>query len=143
MMRLRRLDLTRFGHFTDRSLDLGPVTPGGSDFHIIHGPNESGKTTLMEAWLRLLYGFPLREPYGFKHPLNTLQIGGQIEIDGTAIDLVRVKRTANSLLDRHGDPVPETILNASLGGISQEDYRKLFCLDDARSEERRVGKECA
>lgn len=54
MMRLRRLDLTRFGHFTDRSIDLGPAETDKSDFHIVYGPNEAGKTTLMEAYLRLI-----------------------------------------------------------------------------------------
>ncbi len=134
MMRLSRLDLTRFGHFTDRSIDFGPAPSGGSDFHIIHGANEAGKTVLMEAYLRLIYGFPIRESYGFKHPLNTLQVGGVIEINGVATELVRVKRAANSLLDRHGDAIPETILHSCLGGIAQDDYRKLFCLDDATME---------
>jgi uncharacterized protein YhaN len=134
MMRLRRLDLTRFGHFTNHSLDLGPARTGAPDFHIIYGPNEAGKTTLMEAYLRLIYGFPMRDGYGFKHPLNTLQVGGVLEIDGRATELVRVKKNANSLLDSHGDPVPETALQACLGGIGQDDYRKLFCLDDATIE---------
>ena len=97
MMRLRRLDLTRFGHFTDRSVDLGPAQPGKSDFHIIYGPNEAGKTTLMEAYLRLIYGFPMRDGYGFKHALNTLQVGGLVEINGAATELVRLKKTTNSL----------------------------------------------
>ena len=134
MMRLRRLDLTRFGHFTDRSLDLGAAAPGKSDFHIIYGPNEAGKTTLMEAYLRLIYGFPVRDGYGFKHPLNTLQVGGLVEINGIGMEMVRVKKAANSLQDRHGDAIPETILQACLGGIVQDDYRKLFCLDDATIE---------
>ncbi len=133
-MRLRRLDLTRFGHFTDRSLDLGMAAPGKSDFHIIYGPNEAGKTTLMEAYLRLIYGFPLRDGYGFKHPLNTLQVGGLVEISGIGMEMVRVKKAANSLLDSHGDAISETILQACLGGIVQDDYRKLFCLDDATIE---------
>ncbi len=134
MMRLRRLDLTRFGHFNDHSIDLGPAVPGASDFHIIYGPNEAGKTTLMEAYLRLIYGFPMRDSYGFKHPLNTLQVGGLVEIGGAGTELVRVKKTANSLLDQHGDAIPETQLHACLGGIGQDDYRKLFCLDDATIE---------
>jgi uncharacterized protein YhaN len=135
MMRLRRLDLTRFGHFTDRSVDLGPAQPGKSDFHIIYGPNEAGKTTLMEAYLRLIYGFPIRsDGYGFKHALNTLQVGGLIEINGVATELVRLKKTANSLQDKHGDAIPEAILQGCLGGIAQDDYRKLFCLDDATIE---------
>ena len=134
MMRLCRLDLTRFGHFTDRSLDLGMAAHGKSDFHIIYGPNEAGKTTLMEAYLRLIYGFPLRDGYGFKHPLNTLQVGGLVEINGIGMEMVRVKKAANSLQDRHGDAISETILQACLGGIVQDDYRKLFCLDDATIE---------
>lgn len=134
MMRLRRLDLTRFGHFTNHSLDLGPARAGAPDFHILYGPNEAGKTTLMEAYLRLIYGFPMRDGYGFKHPLNTLQVGGVLEIDGRPTDLMRVKKNANSLLDSHGDPVPETVVQACLGGIGQDDYRKLFCLDDATIE---------
>jgi uncharacterized protein YhaN len=134
MMRVRRLDLTRFGHFTDRSLDLGAAVPGKADFHIIHGPNEAGKTTVMEAYLRLIYGFPVRDGYGFKHPLATLQVGGLIEINGTGTEMVRVKKPANSLQDKHGDTIPETILQACLGGIVQDDYRKLFCLDDATIE---------
>ena len=134
MMRLRRLDLTRFGHFTDQHVDLGPARPGRSDFHIIYGPNEAGKTTLMEAYLRLIYGFPMRDGYGFKHPLNTLQVGGLVEINGVATELVRLKRTANSLQDGHGDAISEAILQGCLGGIAQDDYRKLFCLDDATIE---------
>ena len=133
-MRLRRLDLTRFGQFTHRSLDLGPTLPGSPDFHIIYGANEAGKTTLMEAYLRLIYGFPLRDDYSFKHPLTTLQVGGLVEIDGVGTELVRVKKPANSLLDRHGDVIPETILQSCLGGIAQDDYRKLFCLDDTTIE---------
>jgi uncharacterized protein YhaN len=134
MMRLRRLDLTRFGHFTDRSVDLGPAETDRSDFHIVYGPNEAGKTTLMEAYLRLIYGFPMRDGYGFKHPLNTLQVGGLIEINGVPTELVRLKKSVNSLQDMHGDPLPESILQGCLGGIAQDDYRKLFCLDDATIE---------
>ena len=134
MMRLRRLDLTRFGHFTDRSIDLGIAETGRSDFHIVYGPNEAGKTTLMEAYLRLIYGFPMRDGYSFKHPLNTLQVGGLLEINDVPTELVRLKKSANSLQDIHGDPLPETILQGCLGGIAQDDYRKLFCLDDATIE---------
>lgn len=134
MMRLRRLDLTRFGHFTDGSLDFGAAAQGKADFHIVYGPNEAGKTTVMEAYLRLVYGFPMRDVYSFRHPLNTLQVGGLVEINGIGTELVRVKKPANSLQDRHGDVIPESVVQACLGGIVQDDYRKLFCLDDATIE---------
>ena len=39
-MRIQRLRLERFGHFTDQEFDFGK---GGDrpDFHIIYGPNEA------------------------------------------------------------------------------------------------------
>lgn len=60
-MRLRHLSLDYFGHFTGKAYDFGDGQ-GASDFHVIYGPNEAGKTTTMEAVLRLLYGFPRARP---------------------------------------------------------------------------------
>ena len=49
MMRLQQLTLDRFGHFTDRVLDFGARPADGSDFHIVFGRNEAGKTTFEVA----------------------------------------------------------------------------------------------
>lgn len=78
-MRLRRLLLTRFGHFTDAVLDFGPRPEAGADFHVVYGLNEAGKTTFLNAVLRLLYGFGRRdaEPYGFRHGTD-LDVGAEI-----------------------------------------------------------------
>ena len=38
-MRISRLDLRRFGKFTDQSIPLPTAT---KDFHLIVGPNEAG-----------------------------------------------------------------------------------------------------
>lgn len=50
-MRLSRIEIQAFGCLSDFSADIGPA------FHIFHGPNESGKSTLQQAILALLYGF--------------------------------------------------------------------------------------
>ena len=55
-MRLYRFDLTRYGKFTDYSVDFGERVPGVPDLHVIYGPNEAGKSTLFSAWLDFLYG---------------------------------------------------------------------------------------
>ena len=55
-MRLSRLNLTRYGKFTDFCVDFGAKAPGKPDFHVIFGPNESGKTTTLTAYLDLLFG---------------------------------------------------------------------------------------
>ena len=139
-MRLRSLSLDRFGHFTDRQFDFGEVgeTP---DFHIMYGPNEAGKTTTMEAALRLFYGFPLREGYAFKHQRSNLQVSGQLEIDGQLRRFTRLPKRSGSLVDEAGTALPETALSAHLAGLSKEDYRKLLCLDDETIE--RGGEEIA
>ena len=58
-MRVRRLDLLRYGHFTDRSFEL---PAGDVDLHIVFGPNEAGKSTALAAIEDLLFGVPVRSP---------------------------------------------------------------------------------
>lgn len=128
-MRIRRLDLEFFGHFTGRAFDFGEAG-GGPDFHIIHGPNEAGKTTTKEAFLRLLYGFPLREPYDFQHQRKNLRVSGLLETPDGLRAFTRLSTRNPSLVDAAGTPLPESALSAHLGGLSQEDYRNLLCLDD-------------
>ncbi|PZX14584.1 ATP-binding protein [Celeribacter halophilus] len=143
-MRLQRLDLERFGHFTDRSYDFGTgLCADGDrpDFHIIYGPNEAGKTTTMEAALRLFYGFPMREGYAFKHPRNNLQVSATLEIDGTVRRFTRLPKRSGALMDETGTVLPEAALSAHLAGLSEEDYRQLLCLDDETIE--RGGEEIA
>jgi uncharacterized protein YhaN len=129
-MRLRRIDLTRFGKFTDHSLDFGAAAEGTPDLHIIYGLNEAGKSTTFAAYLDLLYGIPERSPYNYLHPYNTMQIGARLEFDGTEHELVRLKQRSGSLLDERGQPVNEAMLTSALGGITRDAYRTMFSLDD-------------
>lgn len=139
-MRLQRLSMDRFGHFTDRQLDFGS---GGDDhdFHIVYGPNEAGKTTTMEAVLRLFYGFPVRDGYAFKHQRNNLQISATLEIDGVLRHFTRLPARNGSLVDHAGAALPEAALGSHLAGLSEQDYRRLLCLDDDTIE--RGGEEIA
>ena len=129
-MRLDRLDLTRYGRFTDRSLAFAPPGPGASDLHIVYGPNEAGKSTLFSSWLDLLFGLPVRTRYDFLHPGPTLQIGARLTHAGTTLEVKRLKRNTASLVDRHDAAMPEAALHAALGGLSREGYSAMFSLDD-------------
>ncbi|MDO6966034.1 ATP-binding protein [Rhizobium alvei] len=129
-MRLRRLDLTRYGKFTDLSLDFGEPIAGAPDLHIIYGLNEAGKSTTFAAYLDLLYGIGNESPYGFLHPYSTMQIGAALSIDGRDHELIRVKKRMGSLLDPQGQPVNEALLSSALGGIGRDAYRTMFSLDD-------------
>lgn len=131
MIRLRQLSLDFFGGFTGKQFDFGPRRDVGTpDFHVIYGPNEAGKTTTMEGYLRLLYGFPHREPYDFLHQRKNLRVSGLLDIDGTESAFTRLPTRDPSLRDAHGQELPNSALQAHLSGLSEEDYRNLLCLDD-------------
>lgn len=129
-MRLRRLDLTRYGRFTDYSLDFGEFLTGKPDFHIVYGPNEAGKSTLRNAFLDFLYGIEKQSAYGFHHPYASMQIGGLIEANGASHDLVRLKKDKNDLLDATGQPIADIALTTFLGSIDRAGYETMFSLDD-------------
>lgn len=129
-MRLARLDLTRYGKFTDFSIDFGEASPGAPDLHVIYGPNEAGKSTSFSAYLDLLFGIEQRTRYAFLHPYATMRVGGVLELDGTAKELIRIKRPQNSLLGANAQPVDEATALGGLRSIDREAYRTMFSLDD-------------
>ncbi|MDG1369903.1 MAG: AAA family ATPase [Paracoccaceae bacterium] len=129
-MRLRRLDLTRFGHFTDFSLDFGPREEGKPDLHIIFGPNEAGKTTSFEGYLDLLFGIPARSKYNFLHDYENMRVGAVLEIEGAPTELVRIKRNKNDLIAPSGDLASPAVLLHALDGIDRDQYQAMFSLDD-------------
>lgn len=129
-MRIRRLGLTRYGKFTDKVLDLGEATDGKPDLHIVHGPNEAGKSTLFSGFLDLLFGMELQSRYGFLHSYETMRVSGVLELATGPRELVRVKKPHPTLRDLDGQPVPQGLLAGELGGLDRAAYRTMFSLDD-------------
>jgi uncharacterized protein YhaN len=123
-MRIERLDLTAFGHFSDLSLDLR--RPG---VHLVVGANAAGKSTTQAAISQLLFGFDRRSPYGFKHGLANLRLGGRlVGYDGEAHELVRLKRNAEDLRDADGAVVAPAVLAGLHGGVTRDVYQRLFTI---------------
>jgi len=134
-MRINRLDLTRYGKFTDHVIDFGSTVTGGCDLHIVYGPNEAGKSTLFSAWLDLLFGIGAQSSYNFLHPYPNMRIGAAVEIDGTTAEFVRIKRPQNSLLDARDQTISDGALLAGLGGLDRGSYQTMFSLDDETLEQ--------
>ena len=138
-MRIARLDLTRYGRFSDYQLDFGAAAPGGSDFHIVYGLNETGKSTAAAAILDLLFGIEKHSAYGAArgrlsvpnwHAYNAMRIGARLEIGGRTHEVARLKRDKNSLVDANDRPLDETMLNMALAAADRETFHMMFSLDD-------------
>ena len=129
-MRLDRLDLVRYGKFTDRILDFGTARPGKPDFHLVHGPNEAGKSTLFSAYLDLLFGIEKSSAYGFLHPYSLMRVGGQLSLGAQQHEAYRLKRNQASLVAADDRPLPDTLFASVLGGMDRNAYRTMFSLDD-------------
>jgi uncharacterized protein YhaN len=129
-MRIRKLELRRYGKFTDAFIDFGERVGGNPDLHIVYGPNEAGKSTAMSACTDLIYGIAPQSRFNFLHPYATMRIEAEIETSGRIRSFFRIKRPHNSLLDEAGNPVPDTLLLGELGGLDRNAYQTMFCLDD-------------
>lgn len=130
-MRIQQLNLLAFGTFTDKLLDFSH--PQG--FHIIYGANETGKSTTLRALLALLFGIPERTNDAYLHNNDQLRIRATLRHYNTSsqeYQCVRRKGRKNTLLDAQNLPLDENLISELLGGISQEQFTALFCLDHER-----------
>lgn len=124
-MKLARLALERYGAFTDRVLTFDP----DAALHIVHGANETGKTSALAAIGDLLFGFGARTTYNFKHDNNALRIGGLLQhSDGRQLAIRRRKGSKNTLLDNADQPLPDDTLAPWLGGIARDTFDREFGL---------------
>ena len=132
-MRLKRLDLLRYGHFTDKSLEL---PAGKSDFHIVFGPNEAGKSTALSAIEDLLFGIPTTSRYGFKHDYGSMRIGAILENGADTLEVLRRKGNKDTLLGPEGSPLPggDGVLRPYLAGADRTFFERMFSLDHKRLE---------
>ncbi len=147
-MRIERLDLTRYGRFSDYAIDFGPRPESGPDFHVVYGLNEAGKSTAAAAILDLLFGIDDRSAYGAAkgrasvpnwHAYNAMRIGARLELNGSPVEVARLKRDKASLVDRDNLAFDESAIKGELGGMNREAFRMMFSLDDESLE--KGGKE--
>jgi len=128
-MRVDRLDLTRFGHFSDFSLNFGNA-PDGPDLHLVYGPNEAGKSTTLAALVDLLFGMPRSSDFDFLHQYQTLELGACLTQANTSQELRRFK---NRLTDAERNQLSDSVIDVH--GLSREEFRNRFSFDDSALQE--------
>jgi uncharacterized protein YhaN len=130
-MRIGRIHLLRYGHFTDAVLDFPARQP---DFHLICGPNEAGKSTAMAAIEDLLFGIPASSAYNFLHEYAAMRVGAILESGAQTLTIRRRKGNRDTLLTEQEIPVPagDGVLAPVLGGADRRFYARMFNLDHQR-----------
>src|SRR4051812_6096043 len=131
-MRLETLTLERYGPFEDLILNL---TNDDVRLHIVFGPNEAGKSTLLSSVADLLFGIPLRSPYGFRFDYNQMRVAATIVSDaGERLSFRRRKGrgTSGTLLSAQEAALPDGALSRFLGVADRELFERMFGLDHQR-----------
>lgn len=137
-MRIRQLDLLRYGHFTDASIAFPDARP---DFQMLLGENEAGKSTAMAGIEDLLFGIPSNSPRNFLHEYNAIRVGALLERGAETLTVRRRKGNKDTLLTDGEIPIPagEAALAPFLAGADRRFYTRMFSLDHERL--RQGGKE--
>ena len=128
-MRVRRLDLLRYGHFTGRMLEF---PNSAHDFHIVSGANEAGKSTARTALEDALFGIPVRSTFDFVHSYRDMLIGAVLERSDSVLEFRRRKGQSNTLLGANDQPVAPDALAPFLRAADREFLERMFSLSHER-----------
>ncbi|AKF79074.1 DNA double-strand break repair Rad50 ATPase [Myxococcus fulvus 124B02] len=128
-LRIDSLRVRRFGHFSELSLELGP------GLHLMYGPNEAGKSTLLSFLRAMLFGFEKRgHPERYAPSEEDTPFGGELRLF-TATGALTVRRMATprgrkaeslTVLGADGEPVSEERLKDARGHVTRELYFDVF-----------------
>jgi uncharacterized protein YhaN len=125
-MKLLEIHIENFGIFSDRRWDLS-----GNSFQLIHGPNEAGKSTLLQLIRELLFGFRDRgNPYAFESHTGDMAASAVVDMaDGRRIRFRRRKGrkgTVTGQVDGSAQKINDAALSAILGDASADLYQHVF-----------------
>lgn len=128
-MRIRQLQLLKYGKFDGTSLDF--PSHAAADFHVVVGPNEAGKSTVRNAITELLFGMPLRTRLDFRHALAEMRLGGVLQ--GGPGELAFHRARGRTPLRTPADGVmPDAQLAPFLGTADKDFFEQMFCMDHDR-----------
>ncbi|SEN68556.1 Uncharacterized protein YhaN [Amphibacillus marinus] len=131
-MRFESINLEAYGHFTDFSLDFNQH----HGFHILYGPNEAGKSTILRSITNLLYGFPQQTQDAFQYTNQQLRVGGVLRNSrNESLAFVRRKGLKNTVLNLESQPIDDHFIHNFLAGLSKAQFLNMFALDHERLRE--------
>lgn len=132
-MRITEIQIDGFGIWSD--LELGQVSDG---LTVLYGPNEAGKTTLLEFVRSVLYGYSAERRTRYLPPVHGGRAGGSLEVVGAG-GRFAVKRTPGNglhvddpgrveVLSTSGARQGQHVLGTLLSGIDEPIFNNVFAV---------------
>lgn len=126
-MRIRRIELAAFGKFSDASIDFGPRD---QRVHLVYGPNEAGKSTLLRAIWAFFYGDLRKTKDDYQHAITNLRIGMTLEsASGEILNWTRRGGGAQSLRDDADRLIPPAQMQKLLAEVSEHAFKNQFAIN--------------
>jgi exonuclease SbcC len=136
-VRLSKLYLKAFGPYTEQVIDFGGTD---ASLHILYGPNEAGKSSILRAIRALFFGISERTQDNFLHENAVLRIAGIVNDDkGYQLAVMRRKARKQPLREWNGnigpdiacegEPLSDDVMSAMMGSIGEVQFSKVFGID--------------
>ena len=134
-MRFSKLYLKAFGPYTERLIDFDSSR---SSLHIVYGPNEAGKSSMLRAIRALLYGIEEKTQDNFLHENSNLRVGGiLLAEENRRLAIMRRKGRKSTVREWDGNTGPDCegnvlddgVLSEFLGGLDEDQFGLLFGID--------------
>lgn len=121
-MRIKRADIFGFGKWVDKTFHFPKQS-----LTCIYGENESGKTTLQQFIIYMLFGFPPRKRT-FYQPKKSSKLGGRLVVHHSNIGEFSIERLDDEIICYlpDGKEADEQWLNEQLNGMTEEMYRSIY-----------------
>ncbi|MCI0182368.1 MAG: AAA family ATPase [Acidibacillus sp.] len=135
-MRILQLSVPSLLHFKEYTLDLQQDSCG---FHVLYGPNEAGKSTLLQVLLDMLFGGTLDGSLKDAYPASGIVLRGLLEGHDHQLVEVRRKRSRNQLklvdTEQFSAAEIDELLAQFVSNVSRERFSLLFGFNHDRLRE--------
>jgi len=132
-MKINHLDVRGFGHWSGLRID---DLDGG--LNLFYGPNEAGKTTLLEFMRGVLYGWQSARRRRYLPPLAGPPAGGSLSVS-TSAGRFRIERLDETvagqpyhetlrITDAHGTPHDPALVDTLRGGVDEATFNHVFAI---------------
>ena len=123
-MRIRDIEIENFGLFSGHSLSFA-----ADGFQLVFGPNEAGKSTLLQLIREVLFGFAERNPYAFANHNGAMAASAVVDLaDGRTLRYRRRKGRTGVVVGEFedGDKLDADRLSQLFGNANRDLYEHVF-----------------